>query len=432
MRRSPNAAQCAYLEGLASAGSPSAPMPAALASPAAAPVSGHTPFAPASVETGASATHPSPAVADTSPVPIPAPAAVGPVPTAAPSPAVASTPTPARPTILFRSVPVSSASASAEREAAADPTSNREPLQPGVPHDLTWAKDRAWLRECVRWLLPLLFLALLSAVAARGAEPATPMAPVSASPPENAAPGETSDRPVPAGQELPSASTSGMTSPPGKAQPSGGNAPTPLTGPAVPTLDRKESPLIGLMFSAGGAALLIGFSILVLACKSGTGNRSGDGSGRTENAGSGNEEQPGASTGGREVPIEALPTTIGDDGSREDVSVPPAPWTIGFATHPGLVRHRNEDTGAAFSVGEHRVAIVADGLGGMPLGAEASALAVRAAEESIRGGWRLTPPDRGPAPAILLHAAIAPRRKPLRPRDCGAGSSRRVMGCAPR
>ncbi|HUN41588.1 MAG TPA: protein phosphatase 2C domain-containing protein [Acetobacteraceae bacterium] len=84
-----------------------------------------------------------------------------------------------------------------------------------------------------------------------------------------------------------------------------------------------------------------------------------------------------------------------------------APWPIGFATNRGQVRHRNEDAGAAFCLGDHQIAIVADGLGGMPLGAEASAIAVRAAERSLRRGWRSTPHGQRPHPSMLLQLAVA-------------------------
>ncbi len=84
-----------------------------------------------------------------------------------------------------------------------------------------------------------------------------------------------------------------------------------------------------------------------------------------------------------------------------------APWTLGFATDRGRVRARNEDAGCAFRVATDQIAIVADGLGGMPDGADASALAVRAAARALRRGWRTAPSAHPPAPAILLHAAFA-------------------------
>jgi serine/threonine protein phosphatase PrpC len=85
----------------------------------------------------------------------------------------------------------------------------------------------------------------------------------------------------------------------------------------------------------------------------------------------------------------------------------PAPWTIGVATDQGRVRQRNEDAGAAFPLGELSVAIVADGLGGMPDGQAASALAVRVAERALRRAWRIAGASGNPAPAMLLHAAFA-------------------------
>ena len=79
-----------------------------------------------------------------------------------------------------------------------------------------------------------------------------------------------------------------------------------------------------------------------------------------------------------------------------------APWTVGFATNGGRIRSRNEDAGCAFLAGGGQAAVVADGLGGMPLGAEASAIAVRAAARTVRRLWR-----PGAAPAVVLHAAFA-------------------------
>ncbi|MBV8189086.1 MAG: protein phosphatase 2C domain-containing protein [Alphaproteobacteria bacterium] len=84
-----------------------------------------------------------------------------------------------------------------------------------------------------------------------------------------------------------------------------------------------------------------------------------------------------------------------------------AAWSIGFASHPGRVRGHNEDAGTAFCVGGHQVAIVADGVGGSPMGGDASAIAVRAAERAIRYGWRAAPAGKPPAPGILLQAALA-------------------------
>ena len=87
-------------------------------------------------------------------------------------------------------------------------------------------------------------------------------------------------------------------------------------------------------------------------------------------------------------------------------SLPAVCSTEGFATHPGRVRGHNEDAGTAFRIGSHQVAIVADGVGGMPLGGQASTIAVRAAERAIRYAWRILPEGKQPAPRILLQAAI--------------------------
>lgn len=60
-------------------------------------------------------------------------------------------------------------------------------------------------------------------------------------------------------------------------------------------------------------------------------------------------------------------------------SAPDSRWTLGLTTAKGSVRSENQDCGICFVIGNYQVAIVADGLGGLPLGREASLQAVKAA-----------------------------------------------------
>jgi PPM family protein phosphatase len=373
MRRSPNAAQRAYLEAVAAAAADSPPAAARIGA-VAADVSSPIPAS----------------TAGTSPA-----AATGPAPTAAPS-LTAAAPAPARPAIVFRSVPVSSAPA-----PAAVPDTPAETVRPAASSRLTWDESLTWLRDRLWWLLPLIAVALLFALAAQAAEPEASKASVSVVSVEDAA-----STPVVAPANHDRRHGRGRHAPPRAPQTKTPAAALSAPGPAAPTPNSEKSLPIGLILAVAGAAVLVGAAILALAWRSAASNRrTFGGGGKTGNAGTGDEQPPGTFVAGREVPA-GEPRTTPEEGS-EGGATAPAPWTIGFATHPGLVRYRNEDAGAAFSIGGHQVAIVADGLGGMPLGAEASALTVRAVEQSIRRGWQLTSPGRSPAPAILLHAAMA-------------------------
>jgi len=59
------------------------------------------------------------------------------------------------------------------------------------------------------------------------------------------------------------------------------------------------------------------------------------------------------------------------------------PWTVGCASTKGQIRPNNQDFAYAFVFGGYRVAIVADGMGGCPLGGRASRTAVLYAAKSI-------------------------------------------------
>jgi|GEM_PF-5635769 len=61
-------------------------------------------------------------------------------------------------------------------------------------------------------------------------------------------------------------------------------------------------------------------------------------------------------------------------------------WGIGFATHPGFVREKNEDFAVAFSIGDVQVGIVADGLSHPAGGWWASRAAVLVAAWTLARG----------------------------------------------
>jgi serine/threonine protein phosphatase PrpC len=100
---------------------------------------------------------------------------------------------------------------------------------------------------------------------------------------------------------------------------------------------------------------------------------------------------------------QAAPAKAGDGALVQA----PGAWLLGLATHRGPVRPRNEDAGCAFTVGKHQVLVLADGVGGMPHGADASRAAVRAAERAIRQAWRVTPHGQEPLPRMMLSHAFA-------------------------
>jgi serine/threonine protein phosphatase PrpC len=68
---------------------------------------------------------------------------------------------------------------------------------------------------------------------------------------------------------------------------------------------------------------------------------------------------------------------------RAPVTTGEACWGLALGSHQGLVRTRNEDHGAVFTVGSVQVAIVADGMGGLPDGHEASYLVTQAASRHV-------------------------------------------------
>lgn len=72
-------------------------------------------------------------------------------------------------------------------------------------------------------------------------------------------------------------------------------------------------------------------------------------------------------------------------GSLDRVApkLPTEPWSLGYATHAGHVRSENQDYVAAFNFHGRDIVIIADGMGGLKHGREASFLAVRAAVMTV-------------------------------------------------
>ena len=64
-------------------------------------------------------------------------------------------------------------------------------------------------------------------------------------------------------------------------------------------------------------------------------------------------------------------------------TLPSGAWGIGLATIKGNVRSENQDYGLCFSMGDHSITIVADGVGGLPHGQRAAYLAVISAAVSV-------------------------------------------------
>ncbi len=60
-----------------------------------------------------------------------------------------------------------------------------------------------------------------------------------------------------------------------------------------------------------------------------------------------------------------------------------ASWNIGFASHRGNVRKRNEDYGIAFTHQDHQIIVMGDGLGGLSHGNLASFMAVESASQIV-------------------------------------------------
>jgi serine/threonine protein phosphatase PrpC len=92
--------------------------------------------------------------------------------------------------------------------------------------------------------------------------------------------------------------------------------------------------------------------------------------------------------------------------ARSVPEIPSAAWSLGFATHPGNVRSENQDYGVAFSYQGRDVAIIADGMGGLRHGREASYLAVQAAAMAVIA--RLTDPlkRRSARPERIARVAL--------------------------
>jgi PPM family protein phosphatase len=93
--------------------------------------------------------------------------------------------------------------------------------------------------------------------------------------------------------------------------------------------------------------------------------------------------------------IKIVPTSAG-----------PRPWNIGLASVTGEVRERNEDYGVAFEIAGHQIIVVADGMGGLPFGREASYAAVRAAVLSIVRDLGTLRFWRRPRLAMIAEAAV--------------------------
>jgi serine/threonine protein phosphatase PrpC len=63
--------------------------------------------------------------------------------------------------------------------------------------------------------------------------------------------------------------------------------------------------------------------------------------------------------------------------------MPAGPWSLGYATHTGNVRSENQDYVTGFRYCDRNVLIVADGMGGLRHGREASFIAVQAASLAV-------------------------------------------------
>ncbi len=81
------------------------------------------------------------------------------------------------------------------------------------------------------------------------------------------------------------------------------------------------------------------------------------------------------------------------------------PWGAGVASITGNVRRHNEDAAIAFEVGSTAVLIVADGLGGLPHGKDASRLAVGAAALSVAEALAASP-SPPPHPELVAQHAL--------------------------
>lgn len=86
-----------------------------------------------------------------------------------------------------------------------------------------------------------------------------------------------------------------------------------------------------------------------------------------------------------------------------ELRLPTGAWEMGVALHPGPVRPENQDHAVVFQIDQTRVALLADGCGGIPLGRQAAVTAVRGAASSIirQLAWR----SGVPAPPALEQVA---------------------------
>lgn len=113
-------------------------------------------------------------------------------------------------------------------------------------------------------------------------------------------------------------------------------------------------------------------------------------------------------SGLKDIQIQEPPILLEDlvgqtDGISEDAFLN-APWKTGSACIKGEVRDENQDYALAFSFGSFQVGLVADGMGGLDHGKQASYLAIRAAAKSILIDLNGTPKEE----SLLntCHAAI--------------------------
>lgn len=81
--------------------------------------------------------------------------------------------------------------------------------------------------------------------------------------------------------------------------------------------------------------------------------------------------------------LKLTPTPILGGLDRIAPKLPTEAWSLGYATHAGHVRSENQDYVAAFTFHGRDIVIIADGMGGLKHGREASFLAVRAAVMTI-------------------------------------------------
>ena len=106
-----------------------------------------------------------------------------------------------------------------------------------------------------------------------------------------------------------------------------------------------------------------------------------------------------------EAALRALFTATRLRGFRQLPRPAARPWGAGVASITGNVRRHNEDAAIAFEVGSTAVLIVADGLGGLPHGKDASRLAVGAAALSVAEALAASPTPP-PHPELVAQRAL--------------------------